>query len=342
MSDRMPDDSTVPDPSVPDAAIPDAMMLAAFEGWNDAGNAASSAILHLREHWHSTTERTLDPEQYHDFQVNRPVVETTPEGTREISWPTTSIAVAHGVLTGRRIVLVHGIEPSMHWRRYCAEIIASAKDLQVTTLVTLGALLADVPHTRPVPVSVTSDDPVVQASLDIESNDYEGPIGIVGVLQDAATTAGLRSISMWAAVPHYVAHPPAPKATIALLAQIEEFVGEPIELGTLSEDAQAWQHGVDRLAAEDSDIAEYVSQLEEAKDTAELPEASGEAIAREFERYLRRRQDVRDERAEGRGTNAHRERHSRRAPSADEGHTAAEKPDDLPPAEPPSDEGDDV
>lgn len=292
MSDLVSDEGTVPD----------AIMLAAFEGWNDAGNAASSAILHLREHWNSHPDRELDSEYYHDFQVNRPVVETTTEGVREITWPTTSVAVARGAVTGRRIVLVHGIEPSMRWRRYCGEIIAAAKEFEVTTLVTLGALLADVPHTRPVPVSVTSDDPAVQALLDIESNDYEGPIGIVGVLQSAATAAGLRSVSMWAAVPHYVAHPPAPKATIALLARIEEFVGEPIDLGDLTEDAEAWQHGVDHLASEDSEIAEYVSQLEEAKDTAELPEASGESIAREFERYLRRRQNVRDARADSRGT----------------------------------------
>lgn len=160
----------------------------------------------------------------------------------------------------------------------------------MTTVITLGALLADVPHTRPIPVTATTDDPVLQRTLGLDASTYEGPTGIAGVLQAEATRRGLHGMSIWAAVPHYVAHPPSPKATIALLVRIEELLGVTVPLGDLPEDAEAWQHGVDELAAEDSEIAEYVAQLEEAKDTAELPEATGEAIAREFERYLRRRE----------------------------------------------------
>ncbi|PFG33321.1 PAC2 family protein [Sanguibacter antarcticus] len=275
--------------STPGADDQDAIMLAAFEGWNDAGSAASSALLHLSDLWDADQIDELDPEDYHDFQVNRPIVATDAAGNRELTWPTTTISVAHGPTTGRRIVLVHGIEPSMRWKSYCTELLEIARTLGVSTVVTLGALLADVPHTRPIPVTITSDDPAVQSLLEVEGSTYEGPTGIVGVLHQAAQTSGFHSLSVWAAVPHYVAHPPSPKATVSILTRLEAFLGETIPLGDLTEDAEAWQHGVDELAAEDTEIAEYVEQLEQAKDTVELPEASGEAIAREFEQYLRRR-----------------------------------------------------
>ncbi len=265
------------------------VMLAAFEGWNDAGSAATQALVHLHEAWDAEEVEQLDPEEYHDFQVNRPVIEIGEDGTREISWPTTSVAVATGPRSGRQVVLVHGIEPSMRWRRYCAELLDIAAGLGVRTVVTVGALLADVPHTRPIPVNATSEDAAVRSALALEASSYEGPTGIVGVLQHEAAARGMQSLSLWAAVPHYVAHPPSPKASLAILHRIEQLLGESIPLGELPDDAAAWQAGVDELAGEDSEIGDYVRQLEEAKDTAELPEASGEAIAREFERYLRRR-----------------------------------------------------
>jgi proteasome assembly chaperone (PAC2) family protein len=265
------------------------VMLAAFEGWNDAGGAATQALVHLHEVWGADRVEELDPEEYHDFQVSRPTVGVNGEGRRVISWPATSIAVATLPGSGDVVALVHGIEPSMRWRRFCSEVLDAAERLGVTTVVTLGALLADVPHSRPIPVTATSDDRDLQDVLHLEASTYEGPTGIVGVLQHEATRRGMHGLSVWAAVPHYVAHPPSPKATVALLVRIEELLGEAIPLGDLPEDAEAWQHGVDELAAEDTEIAEYVAQLEEAKDTAELPEATGEAIAREFERYLRRR-----------------------------------------------------
>jgi predicted ATP-grasp superfamily ATP-dependent carboligase len=274
------------------------VLLAAFEGWNDAGGAATRALLHLSEVWHAERVDELDPEEYHDLQVTRPTVGFDETGNRVITWPTTSVFVASRPDNPDPVVLVHGIEPSMRWRRYCDELLATAERLGVTTVVTLGALLADVPHTRPIPVTVTSDDAALRRTMDLEASTYEGPTGIVGVLQSEATRRGMHSLSVWAAVPHYVAHPPSPKATVALLVRIEELLGEAIPLGELPEDAEAWQHGVDELAAEDAEIAEYVSQLEEAKDTADLPEATGEAIAREFERYLRRR----DRRDRGRGS----------------------------------------
>lgn len=266
----------------------DPVLLAAFEGWNDAGSAVTQALEHLDEVWGADEVDELDPEEYHDFQVNRPVIGFGADGQRTITWPTTTVAVAT-TPTGRTVVIVHGIEPSMRWRRYCAELLDIAAGLGVRTVVSLGALLADVPHTRPIPVTASSDDPDVRQHLDLEPNTYEGPTGIVGVLQHQAQARGLRALSLWAAVPHYVAHPPSPKATLAVLQRLEQLLGETVPMGELPDDAQAWQHGVDELAGEDAEIGEYVRQLEEAKDTADLPEASGEAIAQEFERYLRRR-----------------------------------------------------
>ncbi len=283
-----PDEARGPDRS-DSGDLPPPLLLAAFEGWNDAGNAASQTIDLLADAWDADVVHELDPETYHDFQVNRPQVATGPDGERELTWPSTTVSVARTPVAGRRVVLVRGIEPSMRWRTYCAEILHQARSLGVGTVVCVGALLADVPHTRPIPVQLTSEDPRVRALLAVERSDYEGPVGIVGVLANAAHTSGLHSMSVWAAVPHYVAQPPSPKATLALLTALEEVLGEPTPVGDLAEEARAWQNGVDELAREDPEVAEYVRQLEEAKDTAELPEASGEAIAREFERYLRRR-----------------------------------------------------
>jgi len=269
----------------------DPVLVAAFEGWNDAGEAASGAVSHLCDVWDATPITELDPEDYHDFQVNRPLVNIDEDGRRYISWPTTRLLWARPPGSARDVVLVRGIEPSMRWRAFTKELVGYAQQLRVGMLITLGALLADVPHTRPIPVTTTSDDEGLMRRLALEASTYQGPTGIVGVVQEGATRAGIPGLSLWAAVPHYVAQPPSPKATLALLRRVEELLDVPVPFGELPEDARAWEHGVDELAEEDSEIAEYVRQLEDAKDTAELPEASGEAIAREFERYLRRRDD---------------------------------------------------
>ncbi|MFX4292653.1 PAC2 family protein [Streptomyces bohaiensis] len=271
----------------------DPVMVAAFEGWNDAGDAASAALDHLDQAWKGEVFAALDAEEYYDFQVNRPQM-WLDGGVRRITWPTTRLSVVRvGAEEGngrpRDLVLVRGVEPSMRWRTFCNEVLAFAHELGVEMVVMLGALLGDTPHTRPVPVSsVTSDDKLAR-SLNVEESRYEGPTGIVGILQEACAHAGVPAVSLWAGVPHYVSQPPNPKATLALLHALEDLLGLSVPLGDLTEDARAWQLGVDQLAADDSEVAEYVQSLEEAKDTADLPEASGEAIAREFERYLRRR-----------------------------------------------------
>jgi len=279
----------VSEPEVPELRQP--IVLAAFEGWNDAAEAASGAVAHLHEVWDAQPLVALDPEDYHDFQVTRPQVSLSAEGRRRITWPTTRLSWARPPGSQRDVILVRGIEPSMRWRRFTDELLGHLSRHRASTLITLGALLADVPHTRPIPVTTTSDDPELLERLALQKSQYEGPTGIVGVLQDVATRRGLPALSLWAAVPHYVGQPPSPKAVLALLSRVEELVQLPLPLADLTDDAQAWEHGVDELAGEDEEIAEYVRSLEEAKDTAELPEATGEAIAREFERYLRRRGD---------------------------------------------------
>jgi proteasome assembly chaperone (PAC2) family protein len=272
---------------VPDLVDP--VMIAAFEGWNDAGDAASGAIAHLEEIWGAQPLAALDPEDYYDFQVNRPLVSIGADGERDLTWPTTQISVARQVLGGRDVVLVRGIEPNIRWRSFVTELIDIADELDVAMVVVLGALLADVPHTRPVPLTATTGNADLRAELGLTESTYQGPTGIVGVLQDACSRTDIPSLAVWAAVPHYVAQPPCPKATLALLSRVEDLLDARIPTGDLPEDARAWELGVDELAAEDPEVAEYVRTLEEAKDATELPEASGEAIAREFERYLRRR-----------------------------------------------------
>jgi proteasome assembly chaperone (PAC2) family protein len=265
------------------------VLIAAFEGWNDAADAASGVVDHLLKVWDARLVAVIDPEDFYDFQMNRPIVGSDEHGMRRITWPSTQLSVASPPGALRDVILLRGIEPNMRWRQFCAELLAAADELGAEMVVTLGALLADTPHTRPIPLSGTTTEPELADRLKLEQSNYEGPTGIVGVFQDACVRTDMPAVSFWAAVPHYVAQPPCPKATLALLGQIEDLLEVSIPLGDLPEDARAWERGVDELASEDEEIGDYVRALEETRDTAELPEASGEAIAREFERYLKRR-----------------------------------------------------
>jgi PAC2 family len=267
--------------------------LCAFEGWNDAAEAASGVVNHLGMEWESTPIAAIDPDDYYDFQVNRPVIDVVAGKAERLVWPTTRFSLARREGTGlsRDVVLVHGVEPNMRWRGFTDELINGLTELGVELVVLIGALLADSPHTRPVPVQVTGSDATLMRDLSTEPTDYKGSSGIVGVIQFslANSDAPIPAISVWASVPHYVATSPSPKATLALLRTVEDILDAPLPVGDLEEEARAWQRGVEELAQQDSDVADYVRTLEEAKDATDLPEASGDAIAREFERYLRRR-----------------------------------------------------
>jgi predicted ATP-grasp superfamily ATP-dependent carboligase len=270
------------------------VIIAAFEGWNDAGEAASGVINHLSLAWQATPVGAIDPEDYYDFQVTRPVTEVAEGRTERLIWPTTRLLAAKQEASDRDLLLVHGIEPNMRWRGFCSELVTSFSELGIELVVLLGALLADSPHTRPVPVAAAASDPALAADLRAEPVDYKGPTGIVGVLQHACADAGIPAVSLWASVPHYVAQPPCPKATLALIRGVEDVLDVSLPLADLPQEARAWERGVDELAEQDTEVADYVRTLEEAKDATDLPEASGDAIAREFERYLRRRRDPGD------------------------------------------------
>ncbi|KAA5832022.1 PAC2 family protein [Saccharopolyspora hirsuta] len=270
--------------------LTDPIVIAGFEGWNDAGDAASSAIEHLQLIWDAEPLSELDPDPYYDFQVTRPTVKLVDGITRQVSWPTTRLSVCRPPGCAHDVVLVHGIEPNMRWRAFCTELVEQIERIGARTVVTLGALLADAPHTRPVPVSGAAYDAESAARYGLERSRYEGPTGIVGVFQDACVQAGIPAISFWAAVPHYVSQPPSPKATLALLHRVEDALDVEVPLGNLPEQAEEWEQTVSEMAEEDEDVRNYVRALEERGDAeVKLTETSGDAIAAEFERYLRRR-----------------------------------------------------
>lgn len=265
------------------------VLVAAFEGWNDAGEAASGALRLLHELWNAKTVAAVEPDEYYDFQFTRPEVRLTSSGKRKIRWPSTKVAKAAVPDSNVDLVLVHGIEPSFKWRAFTAELLAIAAEHNVNYVILVGSLLADVPHSRPIPVTSSCEDEALRTAMGLAAPEYVGPVGIVGVLNELAQLAGLPTIALWAAVPHYVAQPPSPKAQLALLNSLEDLLQLSLSLEDLTEDAQAWERGVNDLAAGDPEIAQYVEQLEQARDAEDLPEATGESIAKEFERYLRGR-----------------------------------------------------
>jgi PAC2 family len=267
----------------------DPVLVGAFEGWNDAADAATDAVEHLELTWGAEQIGSIDPDDYYDFQVNRPIVSLVDGVSRRLTWPTTRVSWCRPPGAAFDVVLVRGIEPNMRWRSFCEELLDVVRILDVRTVVTLGALLSDSPHTRPTQVTGTAYDAAAAARYGLAQSRYEGPSGIVGVLQDACVTAGIPAISFWAAVPHYVSQPPNPKATVALLHSVEEVLDLAVPLGELPDQAVQWQKLVDEMAAEDEEVTEYIRNLEERDNEGEMQETSGEVIAGEFERYLRRR-----------------------------------------------------
>ncbi|MGI5952612.1 MAG: PAC2 family protein [Brooklawnia sp.] len=261
------------------------VIVGAFEGWNDAADAATAVVDHLANTYPTDLVFELDAEEYYDYQIVRPRVVNN-DDQREIVWPATSLSVAH--LPERDVVLISGPEPNLHWQRFCTSLVSAFRSIEPELVILLGAMLTDSPHSRPLPVTASTTDQALARTLGLDASNYEGPTGITGVLGDACRRAGLREVSLWASVPHYVAAPPNPKATLALLSRVEDLLDMALELDDLPELARAWQRGVDELAAEDSEISEYIESLEVQQDEKQ-PQATGDSIAAEFERYLRRR-----------------------------------------------------
>jgi proteasome assembly chaperone (PAC2) family protein len=285
------------------------VLVAAFEGWNDAGNAASDAVRFLAHTASAVELATLDAQEWLDFQAARPVVTITDGVVQTTTWPSIRFLASPTAVSniGRDVVLLVGPEPNLRWPAFCAEIVDVARDLGCELAVTLGALLADVPHSRAIPVTGTASDPETVAQFGLTRSRYEGPTGIVGVLSDSLRRAGLASASLWASVPHYVATPPNPRATHALLERLATLLDVTLPLRSLEIAGTAWVHQVDEVAAGDDDIARYVHELEARHDAAaeeeddvdeldlgarldemlegDLP--SGESLAEDFERFLR-------------------------------------------------------
>jgi proteasome assembly chaperone (PAC2) family protein len=267
----------------------DPVAIAAFEGWNDAADASTAAVEHLEQVWTARPVTALDPEEFYDFQVNRPIVSLADGETRNIEWPTTRFSVATPPGTDRDVLLIRGIEPSMRWRTFCGEILELCHSLEVNKIVLLGALLADVPYTRTLPISGSAANRDAAERYSLIPTRYDGPTGIVGVLHEACTRAELDTVSFWVHVPHYANNPPCPKATLALLHRVEDVLDLPVPMMDLAEESAEWEERLRTAAEQDAELGEYVRELEERVGDEGLQPLSGDEIAQEFEKYLRRR-----------------------------------------------------
>jgi proteasome assembly chaperone (PAC2) family protein len=289
-----------------------AVLIVAFEGWNDAGDAASTAARYLATEWGGRRIASIDPEDFYDFTVVRPTVRLTDGLTRAIDWPDNEVMV--GQTPSRDVVFLHGIEPQLKWRTFTTQIVQIAEALGVEMAVTLGALLAEVPHTRPVHVTGTAADDELVRRLGFERSQYEGPTGIVGVLQAALNDARIPAASLWAAVPAYVAKTPSPKGALALVRRLAQVLGERADVTSLEIASAAYERQVSEVVNEDEDVASYVRGLEESDDAERTDtdgepdgdrepihgshpsghgiDGSGDALAAEVERFLREHGDT--------------------------------------------------
>lgn len=284
-----------------DITLRSPILVAAFRGWNDAGDAASFAAMHLGKVWGAEKIASIDPEEFYDFQAVRPQVQLEDGITRKIVWPANELWAAR-LEREHDVLLLVGTEPSHRWRTFSALVVDVAREHDVKLVITLGALLADVPHSRPVHITGTAADPELVAKLGLHRSRYEGPTGIVGVLHDAFARSGIDSASLWAAVPHYLAVSPNPKVALALVNKAVELIGAPVSVTDLEEAAQTYEERVTEMVASDEDVQAYVRLLEERADERESEELlenpidpsnlpSGDALAAELEKFLQDRTD---------------------------------------------------
>jgi hypothetical protein len=272
------------------------VLLLAFEGWNDATEGASGALKAISEQISAQTLDAVDPEDYYDFQFSRPMVELDVDGNRIISWPGTEFMQATPEEIEKnpqleRLYLLMGTEPSRRWLSFAAEVLEMVQDREIDHVVMLGSMLADVPHTRPMPIFKSSQNPALQEAYQLESSRYEGPVGILTILAQAFESEGIPVLSLWGSVPHYVHNTTNPKAALGFLNELQSLIGMTFETSSLAEQAFEWERSIDDVAEGDEDMTSYVSQLEKQRDELESEQASGDALAREFEKYLKERKD---------------------------------------------------
>jgi proteasome assembly chaperone (PAC2) family protein len=281
------------------------LFVIAFEGWNDAGDAATQAVDYFVQEWRARRCATIDPEEFYDFTVTRPTVRPVADGGRLLEWPHVEVLAAEVPAGAHDVLLLRGVEPQLRWRSFCQAVVSIVETLGAELVVVLGALLADVPHTRPVRITGTSTDQDLTRRAGFAASTYEGPTGIVGVLVDALRQANVPAASLWAAVPHYVHQVPSPKAALALVERSAELLGAPVDPAALREAAVAYERQVSERVADDEDAAAYVAQLEDAEDlesagagsdpgsdepqgqAGSLPPGSADTLAAEVERFLR-------------------------------------------------------
>ena len=279
------------------------VLVAAFRGWNDGGQGATLGAGYLAKQWGASRFAEIDPESFYDFQATRPHVSLEEGMTRKLDWPDNGFLHAPIPDADRDAVLLLGVEPNFRWRTFTSLVVGLARDLDVELVVTLGALLADVPHTRPAPVTAAATDEALMDELGLEPSRYEGPTGIVGVLLDACRQAGISSLSLWAAVPHYVSLAPSPRAALALVRRFSELMQIDVDVAELQQAADDYSEQVSEAVSSDADTAAYVEELERRVDmlSAEEELPSGDSLAAELTRFLRERdeQDEQDQGAEG-------------------------------------------
>jgi proteasome assembly chaperone (PAC2) family protein len=266
------------------------VVVCAFAGWNDGGEAATTAARYVRDRWDARRFAWIDPEEFFDFQVNRPMVQLEDGRARRLDWP--ACEFFHARVGGRDVVLFVGVEPNNRWRTFVEALLSVVRDVDARLLVTLGAFLADVPHTRPAPVTAASTDDRWIGRLGIEPSRYEGPTGIVGVLHESARDLGISTVSLWGAAPHYLPSGTNPKVALSLLHKLGELLEVPIDTDDVETAIAIWDKQVREAVEEDENLVAYVARLEEAAADATIGQIpSGDQLAEELERFLRDRPD---------------------------------------------------
>lgn len=266
-------------------------LIVAFEGWNDAAEAATQAVKLIAEEIQAEPVQSIDPEEYCEFHYARPQVYFDEAGERQIRWPATELLVPGPEAVAKRpeignLFLMLGIEPSLRWRAFTSEVLEIIEDRDIQAVVFVGAMIADVPHTRPIQILTFSQHEDVRLQFDLEKSDYEGPVGILSVISQSLEELNLPTVSLWAQVPAYVHQSPSPKVTLALLTEIERFLHMQFDHGTLATDAFAWERGIDEIADGDEEMTGYIQQLEKTRDELQQTEGSGDLLASEFEKFL--------------------------------------------------------